>query len=247
MKRPILVVITLLTLLNITAVVLAAPVAAPAAQGPKPVITQPEPDAAVRGVVQIVGSATHPQFQRYELYYAPFPVPSDNAWIFIGDAHFQQQPAGLLGTWATGGLPDGAYALKVRVVRADGNYQDSDPRRVLVANRRPVESPTPAVTREQPTDAPPPLLPTATIVTAPTVQAPRAAITPTLAAKTTPTPMLGEVRPTATPASSSLLDVTRLTETAKTTATYTVGLFVAVGAFFALKAVLAWLWHKIRP
>jgi len=242
MKRPILVIVMLLTLLNITAVVLAAP----AAQGPKPVITQPEPDAAVRGVAQIVGSATHPQFQRYELYYAPFPVPSDNAWIFIGDAHFQQQPAGLLGTWATGGLPDGAYALKVRVVRADGNYQDSDPRRVLVANRRPVESPTPAVTREQPTDAPPPQLPTATII-APTVQAPRAAITATLAAKTTPTPMLGEARPTATPASSSLLDVDRLTETAKTTATYTVGLFVAVGAFFAVKAVLAWLWHKIRP
>jgi hypothetical protein len=58
--------------------------------------------------------------------------------------------------------------------------------------------------------------------------------------------MLGEARPTATPA-SSLLNVDRLTDTAKTTATYTVGLFVAVGAFFAVKAVLAWLWHKIRP
>lgn len=245
MKRPITVVITLLMLLNITVAVLAAPVAAPAAQGPKPIITQPEPDAAVRGVVQVVGSATHPQFQRYELYYAPFPVPSDNAWIFIGDAHFQQQPAGLLGAWATGGLPDGAYALKVRVVRADGNYQDSDPRRVLVANRRPVESPTPAVT-QAPTDAPPPQLPTATIVVAPTVQAPRAAITPTLAAKTTPTPMLGDARPTATPA-SSLVDVGRLVDTAQMAATYTVGLFVAIGAFFAVKAVLAWLWHKIRP
>ncbi len=243
MKRPILVVVLLLILLNITAVVLAAPLA----QGPKPIITQPEPDAAVRGVVQVVGSATHPQFQRYELYYAPFPVPSDNAWIFIGDAHFQQQPAGLLGTWASGGLPDGAYALKVRVVRADGNYQDSDPRRVLVANRRPVESPTPVVTREV-IEAPTPLPPAATIVVvAPTVQLPRSAVTPTLSAKTTPTPMIGEARPTATPASSSLLDVGRLVDTARTTATYTVGLFVAVGAFFAVKAVLAWLWHKIRP
>jgi len=247
MKRPILVVVMLLALLNITAAAFAAPLVVPLAQGPKPVITQPEPDAAVRGVVQVVGSATHPQFQRYELYYAPFPVPSDNAWIFIGDAHFQQQPAGLLGTWATGGLPDGAYALKVRVVRADGNYQDSDPRRVLVANRRPVESPTPIATREQPTDVPTALPPTATIIVAPTVQAPRAAITPTQAAKTTPTPMLGEARPTATPASASLVDVARLTDTAKTAATYTAGLFVAVGAFFAVKAVLAWLWHKIRP
>jgi hypothetical protein len=242
MKRPILVVVLLLILLNISAMVLAAP----AAQGPKPIITQPEPDAAVRGVVQVVGSATHPQFQRYELYYAPFPVPSDNAWIFIGDAHFQQQPAGLLGTWATGGLPDGAYALKVRVVRADGNYQDSDPRRVLVANRRPVESPTPAITRE-PTDVPTSPPATATIVVAPTVQLPRGPITPTVSAKITPTPLIGEARPTATPASSSLVDVDRLVDTARTTATYTVGLFVAVGAFFAVKAVLAWLWHKIRP
>ena len=42
----------------------------------------------------------------------------------------------------------------VRVVRQDGNYTDSDPRRVIVANRRPVESPTPAVT-QAPTEAPP--------------------------------------------------------------------------------------------
>ena len=146
MRRPILAIVILLLTLNITAAVLAAPTA----QGPKPVITQPEPDAVVRGVVQIVGSATHPQFQRYEIYYAPWPVSSDNAWIFIGDAHFQQQPAGLLGTWPAGGLPDGAYALKVRVVRQDGNYTDSDPRRVLLANRRPIESPTPIVTPTAP-------------------------------------------------------------------------------------------------
>lgn len=243
MKRPILAVAILLLTLHLTAVVLAAPLA----QGPKPVITQPEPDAAVRGTVQIVGSATHPQFQRYELYYAPWPAPSDNAWIFIGDAHFQQQPAGLLGTWATGGLPDGAYALKVRVVRQDGNYTDSDPRRVLVANRRPIESPTPAITRA-PTEEPTPLPPTATIVVAaPTIQLPRAAITPTQTARTTPTPLVGDVRPTATPATSSLVDVGRLVDTAQTAATYTVGLFVAVGAFFAVKAGLAWLWHKLRP
>ncbi len=242
MKWPILMLIALLIAGNITAVVVAAPLA----QGPKPVITQPEPDAVVRGIVQIVGSATHPQFQRYELYYAPYPLPSDNAWIFIGDAHYQQQPAGLLGTWATGGLPDGAYLLRVRVVRQDGNYTDSDPRRVLVANRRPIESPTPVATRE-PTRPPAAPTPTATIViVVPTVELPRAASTPTVPARVTPTPLIGEARPTATPA-NSLVDVNRLVETAKTSATYTVGLFVAIGAIFAVKAVLAWLWHKFRP
>jgi len=219
------------------------------AQGPKPVITQPEPDAAVRGTVQIVGSATSPQFQRYELYYAPSPVPGDNAWIFIGDAHFQQQPAGLLGTWATGSLPDGPYALKVRVVRQDGNYTDSDPRRVIVANRRPVETPTSAAT-QAPTEAPPTPLPVPTVaIVAPTVQLPRGSVTPTVSTRTTPTPtpLISEAR--ATPASStgSLLDTQRLADAAQQAATYTVGLFVVVGAFFAVKAVLAWIWHKIRP
>jgi hypothetical protein len=245
MKRPFSVVIFLVILVSLAAPVFAAPVG----QGPKPVITQPEPDAAVRGTVQLVGSATHPQFQRYELYYAPFPVPGDNAWIFIGDAHFQQQPAGLLGTWATGGLPDGAYALKVRVVRQDGNYADSDPRRVIVANRRPVESPTPAVT-QAPTEAPPTPLPAATVaIVAPTVQLPRGAITPTVQTRTTPTPtpLSGEARPTPASSTGGLLDTQRLFDAAEKAATYTVGLFVVVGAFFAVKAVLAWIWHKIRP
>lgn len=94
--------------------------AAPAAQEARPVIAQPEPDATVRGVVQILGTATHPQFQRYELYYAPFPVRSDQSWVFIGpDAHFQQQPLGMLGTWDSRAVPDGSYALRVRVVKAD--------------------------------------------------------------------------------------------------------------------------------
>jgi len=245
MKRPFSIVVLIVALVSLAAPVLAAPFA----QGPKPVITQPEPDAAVRGTVQIVGSATSPQFQRYELYYAPSPVPGDNAWIFIGDAHFQQQPAGLLGTWATGGLPDGPYALKVRVVRQDGNYTDSDPRRVIVANRRPVESPTPAVT-QAPTEVPPTPLPVPTVaIVAPTVQLPRGSVTPTVQTKTTPTPtpLVGEGR--ATPASSTggVLDTQRLADAAEKAATYTVGLFVVVGAFFAVKAVLAWIWHKIRP
>jgi hypothetical protein len=245
MKRPFSIVALVVALVSMAMPVFAMPLA----QGPKPVITQPEPDAAVRGTVQIVGSATSPQFQRYELYYAPAPVPGDNAWIFIGDAHFQQQPAGLLGTWATGGLPDGAYALKVRVVRQDGNYADSDPRRVIVANRRPVESPTPAVT-QAPTEAPSTPLPVPTVaIVAPTVQLPRGSVTPTLQTKTTPTatPLVGEVRATPVAPAGSLLDTQRLFDAAQKAATYTVALFLAIGAFFAVKAVLAWIWHKIRP
>jgi hypothetical protein len=64
MKRPLLVIAIVLTSLIAAVQVWAAPLA----QEPKPVIAQPEQDTVVRGVVQIVGSAVHPQFQRYELY-----------------------------------------------------------------------------------------------------------------------------------------------------------------------------------
>jgi hypothetical protein len=182
MKRPLFAVILVITCLALG--VPAQVLAVPPAQDQKPVIAQPESEAAVRGVVQIVGTATHPQFQRYELYNAPGSAPSDNAWIFIGpDAHFQQQPLGLLGTWDSRAVPDGSYALRVRVVRQDGNYTDSEPRRVTVANTKPAESPTPSGS-PTPTASPTPAGPT------PTFPAPTAA-----AVSTVPPPNRATVAP----------------------------------------------------
>jgi hypothetical protein len=222
------------------------------AQEPKPVIAQPEQDAAVRGVVQLVGSAVHPQFQRYELYYAPWPVPSDQAWIFIGDAHFQQQPLGLLGTWDSRSVPDGAYGLRVRVVKQDGNYYDSEPRRVLVANARALPTATPIATEEAPT-AEPTTLPTALPATAtivveiPAIQSP----TPiaTSAPKPSPTPGVssGVDQGTTLAAVESILSPARLLDVAKKAAVYTAGFFLVLGLFFGLKALLVWLVHLIRP
>ncbi len=247
MKRLLLIGVLISALLALTTVALAAPAAAPQAQEQRPVIAQPERDAAVRGVVQIVGSATHPQFQRYELYYAPLPVPSDQAWIFIGDAHFQPQPLGLLGTWSTGSLPDGPYTLRVRVVKVDGNYIDSEPRRVVVANRRAPETPTSVATLFAPTAVPTPLPPTPTILVAlPTIQT-RAAPT------ATPQPIVTPILPAAgtpgagTATTGSLVSGERLLMTARKSATYTGAFFLALAAFFALKWLLAWLWHKVRP
>jgi hypothetical protein len=221
--------------------------AAPLAQERRPVIAQPEADAAVRGVVQIVGSATHPQFQRYELYYAPWPVPSDQAWIFIGDAHFQQQPLGLLGTWPTGSLPDGAYGLRVRVVKVDGNYIDSETRRVVVANRRAPDTPTPAATSTPatpPTAAPP----TATVaVIVPTVQVARPTATPAVQISSTPILAAGGSASGAAGAVDQILDVGRLRTAAERAATYTLAAFALVAAFFMVKGLLVWLWHKVRP
>lgn len=283
MKRPLL--LTLMTALAVTALcagAFAAAVApvfgAPAGQEAKPIIAQPAEGAAVRDVVQIIGTATHPQFQRYELYYAPYPVPSDQSWIFIGDAHNNQQPLGLLGTWDSRSVPDGAYALRVRVVKQDGNYFDSDPRRVVVANSGPANTPTP----ETPLTPLPELPPTESpddataIVEAPTVQAagegakvPTIAPTPTLtvtissgAANPGSTPSAkatsaiiastssgtsGSVTDSATSIANQLFSGSKLVNTAKKAAEYTVALFVLVGLFFGVKALLVWLWYKIKP
>lgn len=267
MKRPVVFVMLVICGALLLAVVPA--LGAPAQQEARPVIAQPTADAAVRGVAQIIGTAVHPQFQRYELYYAPFPVPSDQSWIFIGDAHFSQQPLGLLGTWDSRSVPDGTYALRVRVVKADGNYLDSDAVRVLVANTRPVEPPTPEGTPQPvvelpPTDAPPTQAP---VIVAPTVELPAASEpTPTLE------PEVAEVEATATPAiisstgststgssaatgeaggaasiADQLFSSSRLIETARKAATYTLAAFLIIGAFFGIKALLVWLWYKIKP
>ncbi len=224
------------------------------AQEARPVIAEPKPDAAVRGVVQIIGTATHPQFQRYELYYAPWPVPSDQSWIFIGDAHYNQQPLGLLGTWDSRTVPDGAYALRVRVVKVDGNYLDSDPRRVLVVNTRPLPSPTPFATD---TPVPPPTVaqptPTTVIEVLPPAKSPTPEPTPTPEPEITPilpaagaTGTSGAPQASGTPA-NQLFDGQRLLYVARQSALYTLAAFVAVGLFFGVKAVLVWLWYKIRP
>ena len=183
MKRPL-----FLLLLTCIALVLAgstlAVLAAPAAQDPRPIIAQPAQNAPVRGEVQIVGSATHPQFQRYELYFAPWP-PSDQSWVFIGDAHFNPVQLGLLGTWDSRSVTDGTYGLRVRVVKQDGNYIDSEPRTVEVANFRQVASPTPEVAEATAEPLPTPVeevaVPTVPVVV-PTIEGP-----PT-AQPSTPTP-----------------------------------------------------------
>lgn len=223
------------------------------AQEARPVIVEPKPDAAVRGVVQIVGTATHPQFQKYQIYFAPWPIPSDNSWAWISEA-FSQQPLGLLGTWDSRTVPDGAYALRVRVVKMDGNYLDSDPRRVLVVNTRPLPSPTPIAT-DTPVPAPTVARPTPTTVieVLPPAETPTPEPTPTPELEITPILPAGEATGTTRPPQTSsspadqLVDTQRLLFVARQSAFYTLAAFVAVGLFFGVKAVLVWLWYKIRP
>jgi hypothetical protein len=264
MKRPLVIIAVVSVALAFALQASAAPQSAPsvardgAARGsahlqePRPVIAQPEQDAVVRGVVQLVGSAVHPQFQRYELYYAPWPVTSDQAWIFIGDAHFQQQPLGLLGTWDSRSVPDGAYGLRVRVVKQDGNYNDSEPRRVVVANIRPVATATPIATAAQataePTELPTALPATATIVVeVPAIQSPTPIATATPKPTASPGIAGGAGQGTTLADVEGILSPGRFVDIAEKAAIYTLGFFLVIGLFFSLKALLVWLVHRIRP
>jgi hypothetical protein len=134
-----------------------AVIAAPPQQGQDvSFITTPANGATVQGAVQIIGNADHPEFQFYVLEFSP---DGSDQWQFVGDG---QTPVlnGLLATWNTATVPDGAYLLRLRVVRLDGNFNEAPLQQVIVSNSQPVPTDTPAVIAT-PADVPPTVTPTA--------------------------------------------------------------------------------------
>lgn len=207
-------------------------------------ITSPRDRAAVRGLVPVEGGATHPQFQKYEIHYGPEPNPGDQ-WTPIGGSPFSVPVVqGRLGLWDTTIIPDGVYSLRLRVVRADGNYDEYFVRGVQVSNTQPIDTPTPeeSPTPEgtpTPTNTPPPS-PTV-VIGVPTIAS------PTPRPTETPPPTLP---PTDTPEPQVNLPFQSVSDAACWGAGATVGLFVLIGLFFAFKASLAsaagWLRRRGR-
>ncbi|MCB0078124.1 MAG: hypothetical protein KDD73_11990 [Anaerolineales bacterium] len=158
--------------------------AAPARQY-QGVVTSPTSGQTVRGAVAIVGTATHPEFWKYELRIAAgtYPVVPDEQWYRLV-VREQSVTGGQLGVWDTSALADGPYTIRLRVVRADGQWQDFDVAPLYVSNAPPTQPPPPPPTFT-------PIPPTATSVppTATTVPA-----TPTPAASPTE-----DTTPTASP------------------------------------------------
>jgi hypothetical protein len=235
MKRgAILLALGLLLLVAPTVQLVAAPPQGPLAQVSGQV-SSPRDRATVRGLVPIEGSATHTQFQKYEVHYGPEPNPADQ-WTPVGRSPFTVPVVqGRLALWDTTIIPDGLYSLRLRVVRLDGNYDEYFVRGVQVANTRPTETPTPAATptRAEPTDTP---APTPTVVIGvPTVSSP----TP----KPTATP-LPTAPPTATPEPLDL-PFQNLSDAACWGAGATLAVFAGIGIFFALKGALATLFRWI--
>jgi hypothetical protein len=152
-------------------------------------ITSPATGATVGGDVPIFGTAVIEPFQKYELHYKQEPS-GDDAYIYFGGGTTPVQN-GQLGIWQAGGLSGGVYSLRLRVVKADGNYAEFYAQSLSVN-----QGPTPTPTSSEPTETP---IPTLTYTPAPQ-----------------PTPVVGAVQqpqvegelavPTATPAPVTAVD-----------------------------------------
>lgn len=130
-------------------------------------ITSPQPNAQVRGTVEIIGTARlAPEFQYYKVEYASSAAPQD--WVTMGDVHRQEKNNDVLEIWHTNALPDGSYYLHLVMVRPNSSMEQTEPLPVKIANTQPTatpvpeETPTPTETIAMPT-------PTTAIVEQPTV------------------------------------------------------------------------------
>jgi hypothetical protein len=137
MKWKILVVSAVVCLL-----LLAIPVALTVGAGPENGITAPGKGEAIRGEVSIVGTASDPMFWKYELHYNPVPNNPDLWTSFAGSPFSTAVVEGELAVWDTTAVPDGPYALRLRVVRTDGNFDDYVVTGIQVVNTQPEVPPT---------------------------------------------------------------------------------------------------------
>lgn len=148
--------LTLFTVISALASVALFPISVQAQSG----ITTPTSGTTVAGDVIIIGTAVHPAFQRYELYYKLEPSSND-AYVYF-DGGNAQVTNGPLGIWRTTGLAPGAYTIRLRVVKNDSNYDEVFLGNVLIGQAALEPAPTP--TSSEPTPTP---IPTATFTPAP--------------------------------------------------------------------------------
>jgi len=148
-------------------------------------ISAPASGAAVSGDVIISGTAVIDPFQRYELYYKQEPS-GDDAYIYF-DGGTSPVTNGQLGVWRTTNIPPGTYSIRLRVVKADGNYGEFYARDLQLGGSSSEPTVTPTTTPGSPT---PTAIPTATFTPAPQ---------PTPAVGAVTQPLFPDVAPTPTP------------------------------------------------
>lgn len=117
-------------------------------------ITSPAAGSAISGDVPVIGTADIDSFSKYELHYKLEPS-GDDAYVYF-DGGTSPITNGQLGIWRAAGLGPGVYSLRLRVVKADGNYGEYFAPNLSV-NQGPAPTPTSALPSPTPTsDVPTP-------------------------------------------------------------------------------------------
>jgi hypothetical protein len=111
------------------------------------VITTPLEGAAVSGLVPIAGSATHPEFRRYEVAFAYSPNPTDT-WFVIGGPATTPVANDVLVRWDTGQISDGLYILRLRVFYGNDTFLETFVPNIRVQNATPTPAPPATLTPE---------------------------------------------------------------------------------------------------
>ncbi|MCS7222143.1 MAG: penicillin-binding protein 1C [Anaerolineae bacterium] len=95
-------------------------------------IVFPQPGSLITGPVDIIGSAVFDpqQIQFYKVEFGYGENPSE--WITMGQLHYSPVVNGWLETWYADSLPAGPYALRVVLVKWDGNFLATPPTPVYV-------------------------------------------------------------------------------------------------------------------
>jgi len=108
------------------------PPPAPACADPNVCITSPGMGATVSGMVAIVGTADHPQFDFYKIESAQGEQPG--GWHTISEVHRTPVHGGLLEQLNTAALPNGVNWIRLVVVDKTGNFPPPCEVRIIVQN-----------------------------------------------------------------------------------------------------------------
>jgi PKD repeat protein len=104
-------------------------------------VLSPAPNMVVSGAVQVIGSASHPQFLQYQLEFGPDPNPG-NLWYQATNTVQTPVNNGLLGVWNTLPIQDGTYQLRLRVYLRDGTLLSTIVNNLRLQNRQPTPVPS---------------------------------------------------------------------------------------------------------
>ena len=136
------------------------------------VITTPLEGAVVSGLVPIAGSATQPDFRRYEVAFAYSPNPTDT-WFLIGEPATTPVANDVLARWDTSQVSDGLYSLRLRVFYGDSTFLETFVANVRVQNGTPTTPPPATLTPEPGAVATSTWLPTQPVILLPPTSTPR--------------------------------------------------------------------------